>query len=222
MVLYTRDSPFIAGVRNIPKKMLPGDFDKLAEKTGYPQQELLKYHKFFSNLAIGKGVDCQGLSTFLGRFGNVDPTDEFVCRRLFEVVNTRGHPTVSFEQVIGLLQIIKPPGLNPFDTEGMMNDTSAMCTKVHLFFDIVDTNQSGNLCMREIQDMTMTKNCDKLDVAKERRKMMLDKVMMQVYEELGKARTDNISREELLHAVGSIPEVKRFFSKNLYLAANVQ
>merc|ERR1711959_54944 len=105
---------------------MPGDFDKLAEKTGYPPPELLKFHKVFSKCAIGKGVDREGLSMFLAKFGNVDPTDEFVCRRLFEVVNTRGHPTISFEQVIGLLQIIKPPGLNPFDTEGMMNDTSAM------------------------------------------------------------------------------------------------
>lgn len=223
MVLYTHKSPFITSI-NTGKKMTPADFEKLSDKSGYSPNELLKFHKMFTRLTVGKGVDVSGLSQFLARFANVDPGDEFVCRRLFELINRRGQPHVSFDQVIGLLQILKPPGiaLAGFESDtGALADAPNTIAKLHLFFDIIDTNQSGFICVREIQDLTATRSGD-IDIAKERRKMMVEKVTKDIYDFLGKTRNGTLSRDELLHVVGGCKEIRRFFSKALYLAANLQ
>jgi len=227
VVLYTHDSPFTVKGK-IVKKMTAADFEQLASKTGYPATELLKFHKFFNKLVHNgqagssklKGVDEKGLAMFLGRFGNIDPTDDCVCKRLFEINCVRGNPTLSFEQAMAILQLIKPPGRR-MERDVPLCDAPGTIAKVHLFFDIVDTNQSGQLCLREIQVITRISNADRFNVAKERRKMMVDKVMQDVYDALSKQRTDYITREELLHAVGTSPDIQRFFLKGLFMSANV-
>lgn len=222
MVLYTHDSPFITARQQIVKKMTPADFEKMSERYGYSPVDMSKFHKFFSKLMVGKGLDEAGLAQFTAKFGNVDPTDDFVCQRLFEITNKRNNPTISFDQTMGLLQILQPPQ-NVFDPESMhLQEAPNTIAKAHLFFDICDSNESGSLCLREIEDMCRVKNIDRLDVAKERRKMMMENVMDTVMEKLGKNKQDAhsaITRDELIHILGCCDTVHAFFRKGLFLAA---
>ena len=54
-----------------------------------------------------KGVDVTGYAEFMQKFGGVDPTDEYILQRLFDVTNTRGAFYVTFEQCVEMLRILK-------------------------------------------------------------------------------------------------------------------
>jgi len=219
VVLFTHESPFI-NVPMMTRKMSMGEFERLSHKFGISTQDLIKCHKTFVRLQVNpKGVDEYGFITFIGRFGHIDPTDEQICQRLFEVTNKRNRPQLSFEQVLGLLHIVKPPDLLVEDLLGLSDATAA---KAELFFDIVDTNGSNALCMREIEDLFSTDPRERISITKERRRDLVHKMMSNVYEHFGKAYSDKVTRNEFLDAVDTHPEVRRFFAKTLYLAANLQ
>jgi len=214
-VLYTHDSPFISA-KQVQKQMTQADFDKLNEKYGIPGAELIKFHKLFSKLQMGKGVDEEGMVVFLGKAANICPTDKHLLRRLFELTNKRGQPTISFEQVIGLLHTLRPPEPTEAKVCGRGEEANVM-GKVDLFFNIVDTNESGAICMREVQQLVSTDQKERVDFATERRKTMVEKMFQTVYEALNKTKHGTISRNELHDAVEMKPEVYRFFLKGLFL-----
>lgn len=109
-----------------------------------------------------------------------------------------------------------------FDPESMaLADAPNTIAKAHLFFDITDTNESGYICKREIQALCEFKKSERIDVAKERRKMMLEKVIQTIFEHLKKPPTATLTRDEIVHAVGTIDSVHSFFAKGLYIAANL-
>jgi len=223
LVLYTHDSPFIQSARNRDRKMSSGDFEKLAERYMYSAQEIQKFHKYFGKLTIAKGIDQEGLALFIGKFCNVDPTDSFVCRRLFELTNKRNHETVTFDQVLSLMSILKPPE-NVFDPERLRAQAMpSTIAKADLFFSVCDTNETGELCLREIRALSHVEKSDKVDISKERRKVILDNVMGRVFEFFNKDKhNDHFSRDQLIHVIKKVPEVHKFFAKGLYLAANLE
>lgn len=224
VVLYTHDSPFITARSQLVKKMTTGDFQRLSERYGYPGSEIAKFHKFFVKQSVGKGIDQRGLGAFLAKFANVDPTDVFVQQRLFDVTNKRGHPSITFEQTMGLFCTIVPP-VNQFDPEAnAAMEAPNTINKAQLFFDLCDIDDSGQLGRAEIDVLCRIHNTERLDVAKERRKMMLEKVMNTILEKFHKLDNPHaqLTREELIHAVGTIEHVHAFFSKGLFIARNLQ
>ena len=75
-----------------------------------------------------KGVDVHDFGDFMQKFANVDPADEHIVQRLFDVTNTRGAFYLTFEQVIDLLRILK------------QGDTG---TKADLFYSMADAENNG-------------------------------------------------------------------------------
>ena len=91
MVLYTHDSPFIKCRARSAKKMSAEEFAKLGEKyrctnpkafdalrlTQVPSArrfgltELTKFYKLFLKLQIDKGIDQEGLKSFLAKYGTM-------------------------------------------------------------------------------------------------------------------------------------------------------
>jgi len=253
MVLYTHDSPFIKCRIRSAKKMTPEEFQKLVDKYRFGLTELTKFYKCFLKLQIDqKGIDLEGFTHFLAKFGNVDPTDGPVCRRLYEVINHRGNPTITFDQAIGLIYLLKPQhaivhttkfrnvpaapansavrssyhGGDP--SQGWCHtdeisplDRDLLVSKVNLFFDMIDTNGSGAINEREIRGIThQTAAGDRMEINKERRKMMVNKMLDLVFDKLGRDRHGTITRPELLFATSTVSEVTNFFAKSLFLAVN--
>ena len=61
--------------------MTADDFQKLADKYRFGMTELNRFYKYFLKLQLDhKGIDLQGMTLFLAKFGNVDPTDGPICR----------------------------------------------------------------------------------------------------------------------------------------------
>jgi len=220
-VLYTENPPSELAAKRIVEKMSPQALIRLAEATGFAPEDIIKYNRLFRRLQQGRGIDQHGLAKMLGHFCKIDPTDEFVSQRLYEL-NLKGQPMMRFEQVVQLIKRLKGPPGKPPGREITGENIPYTMQNVDLFFDIVDTNQSGQLSMRELQEMLTIRNSDRLDFAKERRKALLANVIRDVYQILEKDPEEYISRDELVNAVGSSDSVRRFFCKGLFMAANLE
>jgi hypothetical protein len=230
MVLYTHDSPFIQCRQQAAKLMSAGEFAKLGERYRFGMTELTRFYKFFLKLQLDKGLDPAGLSLFLARFGNIDPSDRQMMRRLFEVTNTRGTATLNFEQCVALacllqpLLVVKVASKDVGDAGGVVDLDRAMLTaKTNLFFDIIDTNGSGAICVREIHDLTHPQGGegDRIEIHKERRKMMVNKMIHAVFSKLERdVHVGKVTRPELHACCAQVGEVSNFIAKGLFLAVN--
>lgn len=203
MVLYTHDSRFLDSP-SATKKVTADALEPLVGRTGFAVNELLKFSKVFQKLlpgALARGVDQQGFSNFIAKFGPFDPCDEKLNRRLFEVQNRRGGFHLEFERVVEMLQLFKK------------SDT---VTKAKLFYTLVDEAASDRLSLSEID--TFFGGPDRQDdIVKEQRRLSVSKIMDTIYEVLGKARDTRISKEEFLSAILQHGDVVRFFDRIGYL-----
>merc|ERR1711871_1869711 len=201
MVLYTHDSRFLKNPVAV-KKVTSADLEPLAERSGFMSRELLRFIKPFQKLAnpTTKGLDVNGFAEFMQKFGGVDPTDEYILQRLFDVTNTRGAFYVTFEQCVEMLRVLKK------------GDTVA---KAELFFNMVDDNNNGWITLPEIEHLVQTRAADggHFNIVKERRKLTTCKIAGAVYRAIEKSTDTRINREEFLSTVVLNSEVRRFFDR---------
>lgn len=203
MVLFTHDSRFLEGPATT-KKVTADELEPLVARTGFALNELLRFSKVFQKLLTGpltRGIDVQGFGEFMAKFGPLDPHDDQLNRRLFEVQNTRGGYHLEFERVVELLQLLKKA------------DT---ITKAKLFYTLVDVSSSDRLSLSEIDSFFGGPDKQE-DIVKERRKLSVNKVMDTIYEVLEKSRDTRISKEEFLSAIMLHADVVRFFDRIGYL-----
>lgn len=206
MVLYTHDSRFLKNPV-AQKKMTSADLEPLAERSGFQARELLRFIKPFQKLAnpTTKGLDLAGFAEFMHKFANLDPADDYLLERLFDVTNTRGAFYVVFEQCVETLRILKK------------GDT---ITKAELFFAMVDKNNNGWICTQEIENLVKTKPMGDghLNILKERRKITTSKIAGTIFRLLDKNQDGRVSQEEFLNAVTLNGEVRRFFDRIGFMA----
>lgn len=205
MVLYTHDSRFLKNPI-AQKKVTTADLESLAERSGFQSRELMKFMKPFQKLSnpTTKGLDASAFIDFMQKFISIDSADEFLCQRLFDVTNTRGAFYVVFEQCVDTLRVFKK------------GDTVA---KAELFFNMVDLNNNGFICMSEIDNLVQTKppGDGHMDLMKEKRKIHMSKIATAIFRLLDKNQDGRISREEFLNAISVSTEVRRFFDRAGFL-----
>jgi len=205
MVLYTHDSRFLKNPV-AQKKVTTADLEPLAERSGFQPRELLRFIKPFQKLSnpTTKGLDAGAFTEFMQKFINIDPADEFLCQRLFDVTNTRGAFYVVFEQCVDTLRIFKK------------GDTMA---KGELFFSMVDLNNNGFINMQEMENLVQTKppGDGHMDLMKEKRKIHMTKVGASIFRLLDKNLDSRVSKEEFLNAISVSAEVRRFFGRTGFL-----
>lgn len=202
MVLYTHDSRFLKTDSQAVKKVTAADLEPLAQRSGFVSRELLQMYKVFQKHAnpTTKGVDVPAFAEFMHRFGGADPHDEFIMQRLFEYTNTRGAFYVTFEQCVETLRVIKK------------GDASA---KAELYFKLIDTSGNGWISMDDIMVGAETRPMGDghLNIMKERRKITTMKVAGAAFKQADKNPDQRITLEDLLGAVRSNNEVRRFFER---------
>jgi len=186
------------------------DLEPLAARTGFQTRELMRFLKAFQKLVnpATKGLDQGCFSEFMNKIVQLDQTDDIMCKRLFEVQNTRGAYYLVFEQIVELLQILKK------------GDTTA---KAELFYRIVDVQATGWLGIADLEEMFdpgERASGAQLNIIKERRKITLNKIMSSIYTVLDKKKDARIGREEFLNAVCLHPDVTRFFDRMGFLIMN--
>lgn len=202
MVLYTHDSRFLQAA-SAAKKVTVADLEPLAERSGFSQRELMKFLKPFQKLLnpATKGVDLLGFSEYLSKTLQLDPSDDKLCKRLFDVQNTRNGYYLLFEQVLELLEVLKKG-----DTADLAN----------LFWSVVDHTGTGWVAMSEVVALFEPPDrgpSGQLDIVKERRKMTIQTIMNTIYTVLEKKKDARISQEEFMNAVALHPDVTRFFDR---------
>lgn len=211
MVLYTHDSRFLQNPTS-SKKVTPADLEPLASRTGFHVRELMKFLKNFQKLVNpkSKGVDQQGFTDFMAKTVNIDPTDEKLCQRLFEVQNSRGAAYLVFDQVVELVHMLKK---------------GTMMTIAELFYRIIDTKGNGWVALSEIEEIfepPERREGAQLDIVKERRKITMIRIMASIYEILDKKKDARISQEEFINAVCLHPDVAKYFDRIGFLILNSQ
>jgi len=201
MVLYTHDSRFLKNPVAV-KKVTSADLEPLAERSGFMPLELLRFFKPFQKLAnpTTKGLDLSAYSEFMHKFVPIDPEDDHIMQRLFDITNTRCAFYVTFEQCVETLRIIKK------------GDT---VTKAELFFHMADRNNNGYVSLEEIETLVQTKASvdGHFNIVKERRKLTTNKIAASVFRLLDKSLDTRLSHEEFLTAIGPNAEVCRFFDR---------
>lgn len=145
-------------------------------------------------------MDAPAFGDFVQKFAGVDSQDEFIVQRLFDMTNTRGAFYVTFEQCVETLRVIKK------------GDPTA---KAELFFHLVDSTSSGFITMDDILELAQTRPMGDghLNIVKERRKITTMKIAGVIFKQIDKSPDGRINLDELLGAVRSSSEVRRFFDR---------